>query len=553
MVVRWVGGFCALKNFHADQKWVVRKRTERSDTPSLKPAPGFASMRAGDRLSLDRAAGLLSFDKFDADVRTTLPRFRVLWLENRLDCRIWSYYCDLRKAVAQLHDMVRSPYLADLIVVGPRMSMAIFRESDPLGISRQRWAHLPLVVIQNKMYACTSGEFCGGSSLKLEWARQVGSAAAFTWLTRHHEFTQKSLVHHHWMPFGVDPVLYGRFAGLFDNQTIDVAFTGTSDRGKYPLRTETLDALARYSPKEGWNVFIGSWTPANRGPSTGSDWQRFRRAEYVKQIARSKIWISTTGPDWIVGTRYFEVLASGTTLLLCNRPPTGLWVTDGLFEEGVHVAMYSSNDELRSRIRYYLTHEAERRRVVKSARELTLKLHSWEARARFITAVVERANRSHPPGVAWYRPPKKPESTTSLRGQTSTSTYAGCFAEPRKRARATFRATNATANTAGVHDGTASMWDEQHVNVQGPYPRGFNVSMCEQKCAGWPHFALICGGFCSGDVHYRGRCVCGQGMAWRRILAAPLGGNKCESTCSLHDDRPCGAAAAMAVYNQTRE
>ena len=93
------------------------------------------------------------------------------------------------------------------------------------------------------------------------------------------------------------------------------------------------------------------------------------------------------------------------------------------------------------------------------------------------------------------------------------------------------------------------MWDEQHVKVQGPYPRGFNVSMCEQKCAGWPHFALICGGFCSGDVHYRGRCVCGQGMAWRRILVAPLGAQKCESTCSLHDDRPCGGAAAMAVYN----
>ena len=29
MVVRWEGGFCVLKKLHADQKWVVRKRTER--------------------------------------------------------------------------------------------------------------------------------------------------------------------------------------------------------------------------------------------------------------------------------------------------------------------------------------------------------------------------------------------------------------------------------------------------------------------------------------------------------------------------------------------
>ena len=101
------------------------------------------------------------------------------------------------------------------------------------------------------------------------------------------------------MPFGVDTVLYGRFAGTFDNQSIDIAFTGTSDRHKYPLRTMTLDAVASYGREEGWNVFIGSWTTAKRGPRTGSDWQRLRRVHYVRQIARAKIWISTTGPHLV--------------------------------------------------------------------------------------------------------------------------------------------------------------------------------------------------------------------------------------------------------------
>lgn len=125
------------------------------------------------------------------------------------------------------------------------------------------------------------------------------------------------------MPFGVDLSLYARYAGNFSIQTIDVAFTGTSDRHKYPLRTKVLDELATFGREEHWNVFIGSWTTAHRGPRVGSDWSRLRRIEYVQQIARAKMWVSTTGPDWIVGTRYFEVLAvrevGAPTRAACHR------------------------------------------------------------------------------------------------------------------------------------------------------------------------------------------------------------------------------------------
>ena len=138
-------------------------------------------------MELDRNAGLLSFDNVERWNRSQdRPRWRVLWLENRLDCRVWSYYCDLRRAMGTLHTMLSlSSSLSvpkqgpDLIVVGPRMTSP-YRLSDPLGISRARWAHVPLVIIQNKMYACSRGEFCGDPAVKLDWAREVGAAAAFT-------------------------------------------------------------------------------------------------------------------------------------------------------------------------------------------------------------------------------------------------------------------------------------------------------------------------------------------------------------------------------------
>lgn len=274
-----------------------------------------------------------------------------------------------------------------------------------------------------------------------------------------------------------------------------------------------------------------------------------------------------------------------------------MWVTDGLFEDGVHVVMFGSPQELRERVAYYLSHEGERRNIVEAAHRLTLRLHSWDARARFISAVIEKANRSHPIGQPWYsRPPSPPPSSPGA------VAHVGCFSEPRKP-----RNHQNTSRAFATARADAALWEEQRAWPEGSamanaaYSRGFNVSMCEQHCEGWPYFALICGGFCHGgdvslanrlepwamapssthcvrdggraqgrslsqsarlfyqplilprrvdtQVHSRGRCACGRRAAWRRVARAPLSAGKCSGTCSLHDDRPCGGVQAMAVYN----
>ena len=107
----------------------------------------------------------------------------------------------------------------DLIVVGPRYSGYVFRDSEPLGISRAQLAKVPLVVLQNKMYE-SHGEYTGDVRSKLQWAANLGAAAAFTWIgaTAAHNFSRRSGVPHHWMPFGVNQQLYGSFAGNFSHQ-----------------------------------------------------------------------------------------------------------------------------------------------------------------------------------------------------------------------------------------------------------------------------------------------------------------------------------------------
>ena len=77
--------------------------------------------------------------------------------------------------------------------------------------------------------------------MKLRWAKNLGAVAALTWLTQHRDFTTRSGVPHHWMPFGVDAAMYGRHAGTFGDaaQPFAVGFTGAVS-SKYPLREAIL-------------------------------------------------------------------------------------------------------------------------------------------------------------------------------------------------------------------------------------------------------------------------------------------------------------------------
>lgn len=478
-------------------------------------------MNATVRVAADGALGLLPFD---TDVGAAPPpRLNIIWLENQLDCRTWSYYCDLRTAMAKLHRLCtpvrgstclepKRNFAPQLVVVGPRYSTNVAHDDETLGFDRAQHASLPLAVFQNKMYAATTREIVGDPAAKLRWARAAGAMVGFTWLTRHHEFTRRSGVPHHWLPFGVDAAMYGRYAGQLgrDAQPIDIGFTGASSH-KYPLR----DAILREIGRMNVSSYLGTWEQTALNRADNRSWKALDREAYVRQLSRARMWVSTTGPSDIVGTRYFEVLASGTTLLLCNRPRAGRWVYDGLFEDGEHVVLFDGPADLRSKVLHYARDEAARQRIVMAAHALVQRLHTWDARARFVTRAVQVALARHGASAPYAPPP-----TTN-----ATGAYLGCFA--------------ASARTAS---------DFKEVRSKRPLRR-FTVASCMQACrkARRPHVALTCGGFCSGNGHKLGRCSC---AARARIGEyRKLRGPECATACSLRDGRPCGGHDAMAVYS----
>ena len=507
---------------------------------------------SGGAATLDGNTAARSPERFWRHPPNVTTRLRILWLENYLDCRVWTYYCDLRRAMAELHTLIsiHEAYATppSLIVVGPRVATGVASAASPLGVMRSRFANVPLAVVHNKLYD-DPREFTGDFAEKMKWTRALGAAVGFTWLrTRHAECTATSGVPFYWRPFGVDAKTYGAYAVSPPlkplPQPYDVGFSGAAN-AKYPVRLQALAAIERMADLK---AYISSWTNGTL----------LNRKGYVKQLAATKIWISTTGPEQIVGTRYFEVLASGTTLLLCNRPKNPR-VYDGLFEDGTHMATFNGTADLEAKVRHYLAHGDERMRIVRAARALVLSAHTWTHRASLIAAAATAAAERHGDGP-WYRAPENAAAAASA------ARYVGCLGEM-KRGKPPRNASRAAADLEEI---------DPLKRFAGAH-RGYNVSRCEAACVarGARGFALHCGGFCSGDVHKRARCLCskagGGAMPTRywvynkRLLVDPLaterapvmieprpGDGHCVGTCSLADERPCGgpskAGAELAVY-----
>lgn len=104
-------------------------------------------------------------------------------------------------------------------------------------------------------------------------------------------------------------------------------------------------------------------------------------ADYVQLLHSSRMWLSTLSPAKLVGTRYFEVLASGTTLLV--TPPSPL--LEALFgPPGINYVVFETTSQLTKVLLHFAAHENERLAIVRRAQQHVLVAHSWQIRAKTV-------------------------------------------------------------------------------------------------------------------------------------------------------------------------
>jgi hypothetical protein len=173
---------------------------------------------------------------------------------------------------------------------------------------------------------------------------------------------------------------------LAHERDIDVVFVGAHYPNKMPLLSKVKKAFGRRAEIRGtatwkWNVYYNAryaWPGWIR--PIGFD-------EYVPLYQRAKIGFNVHNRgDYTVGSyRLFELPANGVMQI-----SDGGAHLDAFFETGSEIVRHDGADDLIDKIRYYLQHDDERRRIALGGFRRAMKDHRFTHRMQQAGALIER-------------------------------------------------------------------------------------------------------------------------------------------------------------------
>lgn len=115
--------------------------------------------------------------------------------------------------------------------------------------------------------------------------------------------------------------------------------------------------------------------------------KRLSDDEYRKLYNRSKLSFNTLSPVGLVGTRYYEAMASNS-LAFCQE--SDIYSEYGLFEPGEHCVTFSEDlSDFEEKLAYYTSHDAERERIAQQGHDHVLANHTWTDRIEEFTQTIE--------------------------------------------------------------------------------------------------------------------------------------------------------------------
>jgi hypothetical protein len=159
------------------------------------------------------------------------------------------------------------------------------------------------------------------------------------------------------------------FATPATERQFDVGWVGRSGGATYITRRRVLEKLA--------------------ADFRMNNWVRLHSYEEMAQVyCTSKIVVNVGRDDYPtdVSLRFAEAMAAGA-LFLTLLPSE---VTQLGFQDGIHFVGVPSEAEVPGKVRYYLDHDAERRRIAEAGREKALREHTYDIRAAELLRIVEQ-------------------------------------------------------------------------------------------------------------------------------------------------------------------
>lgn len=174
-----------------------------------------------------------------------------------------------------------------------------------------------------------------------------------------------------WLPHAVEPLAYcdpdtgKKF--VFGNKKYDVCFVGHINSGN---RIDALDRLFKEFP----NFFYGQ--------------RLFNDA--AEKYAQSKICFNISMTDDL-NMRTFEIMGAGSFCLTSWIPSI-----EEVFEDGKHLILYRSLDEMVDKAKYYLEHDDEREKIAQAGYEEVMAKHTIDHR---VAKIMEAVNKLSLVGV----------------------------------------------------------------------------------------------------------------------------------------------------------
>eukprot|EP00935_MAST-01C_sp_MAST-1C-sp1_P000626 g626.t1 len=336
----------------------------------------------------------------------------------------WDFYSAIRRQPAIVHCGFIQPYniewsrcknLPIVLMVLPQDGWWIFQMKKLMRSARH--FGFPVVLMANRVYWTQVLR----KKLAVVRAHRSRFVTAFTWSPHTAGLSRAAGLRFNWLPFAVNFPKFdlSHVLSADHHQSVaykyDLGFTGTCQRFGYRTRWE---ACSRFNDLSAHGVTL---TPnLVDWPKRAKTWYNYH--QYRVLMASTRMWLATVG--WhdsaqtcgaheadckhisvtpsetvhffphgvdLVGTRYFEVMASNTTMVLCDR----CTVCASLFTDGHDVVMFDGFKDLLAKVRHYSNpkHEGERLRIVRNAAAKAKRYHTYKHRANFLAHEVWHALR----------------------------------------------------------------------------------------------------------------------------------------------------------------
>lgn len=254
-------------------------------------------------------------------------------------------------------------------------------EVDPHPRLELKSHSLPKAVLLNKEYT--------NLDAKLEWIKDNGFQVGFS---HHHDvatYTERTGTPFYFWPFAVNHRMFNvdgtskdidfAFSGLVRNPGKDVPQTDTRLKVMKHLHLCIGDIpVLKKSKYRDFNIFWNSKPRSRLQRRISRLMGRYRflpDQEYVLLQKRAKLYLNTLSPAHLVGTRFFENMAT-KTVVFCEKSPH----YNNIFPNDVIITFEPDLSDFDEKFLFYLMNDDERTSITEKAYKEVIKNHTWEKR-----------------------------------------------------------------------------------------------------------------------------------------------------------------------------